>query len=162
MSYARRELGFAIATLVGALALAVTPLPGAIEAFRPDWVALILLYWALSSKRHFGLLTAFWMGLALDALTGSLLGQHALALLIVVYLAERFYFQMRVFPLSQLTATVGALLAIYEFVLFWADGAAGRTVPLIERWAPVLVGAALWPLLYLYLDGLRSDRRERI
>jgi rod shape-determining protein MreD len=162
MGRARKEFWLAATSLVVALALAVTPLPGPVEAFRPDWAALILLYWVLSSQRRFGLLTAFWMGIALDVLTGSLLGQHALALLIVVYIAQRFYLQIRVFPLSQLTLTVGALLAIYEFVLFWADGIAGRTVPLIERWAPVVAGAALCPLVFLYLDSMRQDRRVRI
>ncbi|HET7134120.1 MAG TPA: rod shape-determining protein MreD, partial [Gammaproteobacteria bacterium] len=84
------------------------------------------------------------MGLALDALTGALLGQHALALLVVVYIAERFHLRLRVFPVSQLALTVLVLLGLYEFILFWIDGVADRTVPLIERWAPPLVGTLAW------------------
>lgn len=50
-------------SLLFALGLAVVPLPASIVAFRPDWVALILIYWSLIAPRRYGLLTAFWMGL---------------------------------------------------------------------------------------------------
>ena len=101
-------------------------------------------------------MTAFWMGIALDVLTGALLGQHALALVLVVYLAERFHLQLRAFPVSQLALTVLVLLALYEFMLFWIDGVAGRTVPLVERWLPPLTGTLVWLAMYMLFD-----RRER-
>ena len=91
------------------------------------WVAVVLLYWSVTAPRRFSLLTAFWMGIALDLLSGSLLGQHALALLVIVYIAERLHLLIRVFPLSQLGLTVLALLGLYEFILFWIDGVAGVT-----------------------------------
>ena len=144
------------------LVLAVVPLPGAIEPFRPDWVAVVLLYWSLRAPRAFSLLTAFWMGLALDTLSDSLLGQHALALLLIVYIAERFHLRLRVFPLSQLAVTVLLLLCLYEFVLFWVDGVAGRTVPLIERWAPPLTGTLVWVAMAQLLDRGRREARARL
>lgn len=147
-----------LVSIIAALALAVVPVPGAIAPFRPDWVALALLYWSLVSPRGFGLLTAFWTGLALDALNGALLGQHALALLVIVYLSRRFYLRLRVFPISQLTMAVTVLLLVYQFVLFWIDGVAGRTVPLVERWAPVVSGALVW----LVVVGLTERGRERV
>jgi rod shape-determining protein MreD len=145
-----------ISSLVATLALAAVPLPDIIAPARPDWVAVVLLYWSLTAPRHFSLLTAFWMGIALDTLTGALLGQNALALLLIVYLAEKFHLQLRVFPLSQLAITVLLLLGLYEFVLFWIDGMAGRTVPLVERWLPPLTGTLAWGALYVLFD-----RRER-
>ena len=145
-----------ISSLVATLALASVPLPDIVAPARPDWVAVVLLYWSLMAPRHFSLLTAFWMGIALDTLTGALLGQNALALLVVVYLAEKFHLQLRVFPLSQLAITVLLLLGLYEFILFWIDGMAGRTVPLVERWLPPLTGTLAWGALYVLFD-----RRER-
>jgi rod shape-determining protein MreD len=145
-----------ISSLVATLALAAVPLPDIVAPARPDWVAVVLLYWSLMAPRHFSLLTAFWMGIALDTLTGALLGQNALALLLIVYLAEKFHLQLRVFPLSQLAITVLLLLGLYEFVLFWIDGMAGRTVPLVERWLPPLTGTLAWGALYVLFD-----RRER-
>lgn len=147
-----------LVSVIAALALAVMPVPGVVGPFRPDWVALALLYWSLVSPRGFGLLTAFWTGLALDTLNGALLGQHALALLVIVYLSRRFYLRLRVFPISQLTMAVTVLLLIYQFVLFWIDGVAGRTVPLVERWAPVVSGALVW----LVVVGLAERGRGRV
>lgn len=154
-------LGAAL-SLIFMLALSTVPLPNAIAPFKPDWVAVILIYWSLVSPRRFSLLTAFWMGLALDTLSGALLGQHALALLVVVYIAERFYLRFRVFPVSQLTLTVAGLLGVYEFVLFWIDGVAGRTVPLVERWAPVLTGTILWTMMLVFLERDRREARARL
>jgi rod shape-determining protein MreD len=114
------------------------------------------------TPHRFSLMTAFWMGVALDTLTGSLLGQHALPLLVIVYLAERFYLRLRVFPASQLAVTVLILLGLYEFILFWIDGVAGRTVPLIERWAPPLTGTLVWLLMVALLDQRRSEARARL
>ena len=151
-----------LTTLVAALALSVIPLPDAVVAFRPDWVPLILIYWTLVAPERFGLLTAFWMGLAVDTLSSSLLGQHALAMLVVVYLSLRFQLRIRVFPIWQMSMTVFALLAIYEFVLFWVDGVAGRTVPSVERWGPVIVGTVLWPVLLAAFDQARQDTQVRI
>jgi rod shape-determining protein MreD len=136
--------------------LSLVPLPDSVAPLRPDWVAVVLLYWSLMAPRHFSLLTAFWMGIALDTLSGALLGQNALALLVVVYLAEKFHLRLRVFPLSQLAITVFLLLGLYEFILFWIDGMAGRSVPLVERWVPPLTGTLVWVLLYMMFD-----RRER-
>jgi rod shape-determining protein MreD len=153
---AKRQWWASTLSLVATLALAAVPLPDSVAPLRPDWVAVVLLYWSLMAPRHFSLLTAFWMGIALDTLSGALLGQNALALLVVVYLAEKFYLRLRVFPLSQLAITVFLLLGLYEFILFWIDGMAGRTVPLVERWVPPLTGTLVWVALYMMFD-----RRER-
>ena len=161
---ARREHSVfaALVSLALMLALAVVPLPEAIAPFRPDWVAVILLYWSLVAPRRFSLMTAFWMGIVLDTLSGSLLGQHALALLLVVYLAERFHLQLRVFPVSQLAIVVLVLLGLYEFILFWIDGVAGRTVPLIERWAPPLAGTLAWLIMLAFFDSGRRQASARL
>ena len=156
MAAARRHWLVSILSLLTTLALASVPLPDAVAPLRPDWVAVVLLYWSLMAPRHFSLMTAFWMGIALDTLTGALLGQNALALLVIVYLAEKFHLRLRVFPLSQLAFTVFLLLGLYEFILFWIDGMAGRSVPLIERWVPPLTGTLVWVALYMLFD-----RRER-
>jgi rod shape-determining protein MreD len=160
---ARREHSFFVPafSLVLTLALSVLPL-GAVSAFRPDFVAVVFLFWSLTAPRRFSLLTAFWIGIVLDTLTGSLLGQHPLALLVVVYLAERFHLRIRMFPASQLAIFVLLLLGLYEFILFWIDGVAGRTVPLIERWAPPLTGTLVWLMLFTFFDTGRRQSSARL
>lgn len=144
-----------IVTLIVALALTMLPLPRAIDAFRPDWVALILIFWALAAPGSYGVGIAWLVGIVLDVAQGTLLGQHALALAVIVYITVRFHLQMRVFPLGQLTATVFALLALYQFLLFWINGVAGVQAPAIVYWAPVLIGTLVWPVLNVFLSGMR-------
>ena len=149
-------------SFVAALVLAIVPLPAALAAYRPDWVPLVLIFWGLMAPERSVLLTAFAMGLALDTLSGALLGQHALAMVTVVYLSVRFHLLIRVFAVWPLSVTVFLLLVIYEFMLFWIDGVAGRSVPIIERWAPVVSGALVWPLVLGYLASVRHDAQVRI
>lgn len=162
MGQARNSWRLPILTLVLALALTAVPLPASVAPFRPDWVPLILIFWSLLAPERFGLLAAFWMGLLLDTLSGALLGQHALALVVVVYLTIRFHLRIRVFPVWQLSVTIVLLLTIYEFVLFWVDGVAGRTVPLTERWAPLISSALIWPVILAYLDRYRHEAQVRM
>jgi rod shape-determining protein MreD len=143
------------------LALAVVPLPDVIAPLRPDWVAVVLLYWSLMAQRRFSLLTALWMGIALDTLSGALLGQNALALLVIVYLAEKFHLRLRAFPVSQMAFAVLFLLGLYEFILFWIDGVAGRTVPLVERWVPPLTGTLVWLAMLVLFDRGQREARAR-
>ena len=158
----RLTFRFALLTFVFALALTIMPLPTSIAPFRPEWVPLILIFWSLMSPERFSLLTAFWMGLFLDTLSGALLGQHALALVVVVFFTVRFHLRIRVFPIWQFGTTIVMLLVLYEFVLFWIDGVAGRTVPLAERWGPLIGSALVWPLILGYLDQFRRDAQVRV
>jgi rod shape-determining protein MreD len=150
------------ASVVVALLLSVVPLPDAIVAFRPDWVAVVLLYWSLIEPRRYGLLSAFWIGIVLDSLTGSLLGQHSLALLLIVYLSQRLYLRIRTFPASQVATIVIGLLALYELVLLLIDGFARRDVALIERWGPVVTGGLLWLLVLAVIERSRQAAEARM
>jgi rod shape-determining protein MreD len=144
-----------IVTIIVALMLTVVPLPDAAEPFRPDWIALTLIYWAMMLPRTWSVGSAWFVGLLLDVAQGTILGQHALALCVVVFVTVRFHLLMRVFPMQQLTATIFALLALYQFVLFWINGVAGVDVATIYYWAPVLTGTVLWPVVTMLLSGIR-------
>lgn len=144
-----------IATLLVGLMLTIMPLPEAIESFRPDWLALLIIFWAMQLPRTWSIGTAWFIGVILDVSYGTLLGQHALALCVVAFITVRFHLLMRVFPLSQLSATVFALLALYQFLLFWINGVAGVTAQAVDYWGPVITGTIVWPFLYMFLSGIR-------
>ena len=149
-----------LVTLIVGLMLSIMPIPEKLEAFRPDWIALMLIFWALQLPRTWSVGTAWVTGVILDVSYGTLLGQHALALSVIVFVTVRFHLLMRVFPLSQLTATVFALLALYQFLLFWINGVAGVTAPATTYWGPVITGSILWPFLYMFLSGVRYRSRS--
>ncbi len=145
-----------IATIVVALMLMVIPLPDGTEPFRPDWVTLTLIYWAMMMPRTWSVGSAWIVGIVLDVAQGTILGQHALALSAVVFVTVKFHLLARVFPMQQLAATVFALLALYQFLLFWINGVAGIDAPAISYWAPVLSGTLLWPVVMVLLRGVNS------
>jgi rod shape-determining protein MreD len=153
-----------ICTVLGALFLSVMPMPAPIEHYQPEWLALVVVYWCLTTPERFGPGTAWACGLVMDALSGTLLGEHALALLLLAFLALRFRLQVRVFPIIQQSITVALLLAVHAFVLFWVDGVAGVYSGVTSRAWPVLVSALAWPFLVLGLGWLctRSGNGQRV
>ena len=141
--------------IIAALMLSIVPLPEWAAPYRPDWVALTLIYWSIALPRAYSVGTAFLLGIAQDIAFGTLLGQHALALCLITYLTVKFHLQLRVFPMSQMTATVFALLGLYQFILFWINGVAGIYTDAAVYWGPVVTGTVLWPVVSLFFGGVR-------
>lgn len=150
--------GRVIGLTVLALAAMVVPLPSILEPYRPNFVALTVLWFCLLSPRLLGLAYAWCAGLALDGFSGVLLGQHAFTLTVIAYLAARFRLQIRAFPPLQQSAVILALLWINEFLLFWIDGVAGHPVTDWRRWLSVPISAAFWPLIAGFYARYASRR----
>lgn len=141
--------------IIMALMLAIVPMPDWASPWRPDWVVLTLIYWSICLPRTVSVGTAWITGIVLDVAHGTLLGQHALALAFIIYLTAKFHLQLRVFPMSQMTATVFALLVIYQFILFWINGVAGTYADAVAYFGPVVSGTLLWPLVSIFFAGIR-------
>jgi rod shape-determining protein MreD len=156
-NFARRLMYWA--SVAAGLVLAVVPLPGWLDALRPDLALLAVIYWILASPRIAGLGYAWLAGLFLDVLRGMTLGQHALGFLLVAFLTHRAQLRMRMFPILHQAGAVMVLLAVYHFVIFWTDGLTGHGYTGWNRWLPVLSGALLWPLIFAAGDTL--TRRSR-
>lgn len=152
------------ATVVCALVASVVPLPDAIEPYQPEWLALVVCYWCLTAPERCGPGTAWTCGIVMDVLRGSLLGEHALALLLVAFLALRFRLQVRVFPIVQQSLTVAVLLAVHAFVIVWIEGATGVAIGVTERAWAVVASALAWPFLVLAIDHVRvrSGAADRV
>ena len=154
-----RGLSVIAGSYLAALILTIWPLPHWAEMLRPVWVALVTVYWCLWLPQRIGVITAFAAGLLLDALTGTLLGEHALALVLVAWMALWMHLQVRVFPWWQQCFVVLCIMLVYSFVLFWVDGMLGYTLGAALRWTPVLVTALVWPWVTLVLARLHQRYR---
>lgn len=149
-----------VVTIIIALMLMMAPLPEWGVSFRPDWVMLTLIYWAMLLPRTWSVGSAWVVGIIIDVAQGTLLGQHAVALCFIVFITVRLHLLMRVFPVLQLTATVFALLSLYQFLLFWINGVAGVSAPPSTYWAPVISGTLIWPVAYMFLSGVSYRTRS--
>lgn len=148
-----------LGTLAFALLSMLVPLPGVLQPFKPYWPALFLLYWSLESNDRVSLGLAFVIGLFADLLDGVLLGEQALRLCAIVFIALRFRSRLRFFPMWQLTLAVLALLLNDRVLLLIIRTFAGEPLPPASWWISPFVGAALWPFLFLLMDDLRMRLR---
>ena len=150
-----------VVTLALAMLLTVLPLPYILQPMRPYWVALVMIFWCLETRGLITLGSAFLTGLVLDLLTGSLLGMHALGLVILVYLVTRFRARLRFFPPWQQAFSVLALLLNDRIILLWIISLQGDALPTASFWLAPVISTMLWPWLFLLMDRFRSIVRHR-
>jgi len=128
-----------------ALILTVLPLPWWLDVARPAFLVLTVIYWSVNAPRAGGLAIGFFAGLMLDVFQGPVLGEHALALSLITYIAVREHQRIRSKPAIQQALIVLAALVMYEVVLFMIDGWTGHPVTSPLRWVHTLSGALIWP-----------------
>jgi rod shape-determining protein MreD len=142
-----------ILTFVIALVLSIITLPQWGALFRPAWVPVLLLFWILAFPHRIGLGIAWVLGIMLDVLNGTLIGEHALALVVITWLYLRFYRQIRMFPMMQQAVVVTILIAIYQVLLFWIQSLTGQEIESRFFWFPIGTTLLLWPLLCLFFKN---------
>jgi rod shape-determining protein MreD len=125
--------GFIAATLVAALLLNLLPWSGPGLWIKPDFVALVVLYWCIEAPRRIGFLAAWLLGLTMDVADGTLFGQHALA--------------YTMFAVTSQMLHVVALLLMNDLIVIAVRALAGAQFPGLHYFIGSFVGGALWPVL---------------
>jgi rod shape-determining protein MreD len=162
MRASRESRSLIVLTIVAAVLLSLLPMPELLSPLKPYWVALVMIYWTLETRDLISLGAAFLVGLVLDILSGSLLGMHALSLVVMVFLVQRFRSRLRFFPPWQQALSVLGLLVNDRIILIWITALLGEPMPTWKYWLPPLIGVAIWPWMFLLLDSLRARvRRHR-
>ena len=142
-------------TFVIALLLTALPMPESTAIWRPAWVALVLVYWCMAAPERVGVVVGWTAGLFLDVMTGTLLGQHALGLSVVAYVAHRTHRRVRVLPLWRQGITIFALVFLYQALVLWSNGIRGIPVTAPAYWTSPLVSMLLWPWIFVVLRVVR-------
>ncbi len=153
--------GVIVLSFIIALALHMLALPDWAEPLRPDWLVLVLVYWCIAIPERVGVIIGWLAGLLLDVASGALLGQNALTLAIVAYLALRLHQRIRVFPLWQQSVSVMLLVTLHLMLALWIKGIIGQSIETWIYWLPALSSLFAWPLVYLTLRHLRREYRVR-
>ncbi|MET0291748.1 MAG: rod shape-determining protein MreD [Steroidobacteraceae bacterium] len=154
----REPLLLIYATAIIALMLTVVPLPSYAAVFRPVFLAIVILYWSTMTPQAGGILLGFLFGLLLDAVKGVQLGQHALAMSFLAYLAIRLHLMTRAKPLFQQCLFVAIAMVLYETLLWAIDGWSGRPMHSPTRWAHAITDAMLWPVVAGLLGRTHGSR----
>ena len=140
-------LSFLIACLLQFL-----PVSELLTIWVPQWVALVIIYWALVLDDRFKLLLPCFVGLCLDAMNGTILGQHALALLLLSFIVLKNAKKLRRAGRVQQVIEIGFLILAYQFILFLIQGVIGQQLTDWSYFAASLSSAIIWPWVSIILD----------
>ncbi|MEK7322392.1 MAG: rod shape-determining protein MreD [Pseudomonadota bacterium] len=149
-----------IASFVVALLLGIVIMPAWTALFRPEWAAMVLIYWCLALPHRINVGYGWLAGLCVDVLSGALLGQHALGFAVIAYLVVKLHQRLRVFPVWQQALSVTVFVALEQLLVLWVQGMIGLAHESWTYWLPSIVSGLLWPWTFWLLRRLR--RRFRV
>jgi rod shape-determining protein MreD len=140
---------------LAALLACIYPLPLWLMPARPDWLALLVVYWTWRLPQGFSIGAAWLIGLLMDGMEGGLLGRHALALAVVAYASLLLRRRMLLYSLPQQMLLVFALCATHQILVHWVQNLIGHPTPSLAFLMGSVTGAFLWPAV---AAGSQSDR----
>jgi rod shape-determining protein MreD len=154
---AREKAGgsfIAISFLV-ALVLSIVPLPEWARPLRPEFIAMLLIYWCLSAPERVGVGFAWFVGIVMDVAHGVLLGQHALTFTLVAWATAKLHQRIRLFPIWQQALSVFLLIVLSQMLTLWIKGMAGQPPETWKYWLPSVTSFILWPWFFVFMRGTR-------
>jgi len=146
-------------TLFMAVVLTLLPMPNWAIWARPAWVLLVLIYWSIMAPHRVNIGVAWVMGIILDVLCGTLLGEHAFALVIVTFFVVRMHNQLRVYPALHQSMWVLVFVVIYQFILFCIQGFLGDAPKTLLYWSSSFTSMIIWPWISMMIRD--QQRRHR-
>lgn len=151
---------FIVLTVLVALFLNGLPWGGIWLSLRPDFVALVLLYWCTHNPSRLGVGLSWFVGILADVADASLFGQHALAYTLLAFGGVVLHRRLQMFELRQQTTQVFLIFAVtyaaYALVQWQVNGFLVWTYFL-----GCLTSTLLWAPLSIMFQAMRQMRMDR-
>jgi rod shape-determining protein MreD len=142
-----------------AVVLSILPLPPYLQLIRPAWVLLLILYIQAYLPDYFHALGVLFLGLCLDVLLVTPMGEHAFALIIITWLMMSIMKRCVFYATIQQMLIVGLGCWGYQFILYIADGSLGYPSSLVPVSGVAVTSMLCWPLL-LKIKLLPTEQRR--
>jgi rod shape-determining protein MreD len=139
------------------MALLFSMLPVGRIAWRPDIVALVLVFWGIHQPHRIGMGAAFFMGLLVDVHQSAMLGQHALAYTVLSYLTLTIHRRLVWYNVFSQAVQILPLFALSHMLELFVRLISGGVFPGYTLAMAPLFEAMLWPLAIVVL--LAPQRR---
>ncbi|MFT4652973.1 MAG: rod shape-determining protein MreD [Kangiellaceae bacterium] len=150
---------FIFISIIMGIILQIIPMPPPIDLYRPDWLLLILLYWAMALPNRVNVGIAGIAGLILDILYGTALGVHSFALAVPVYLISANYQRLRNYSMLQQAVMILMLAVLYRLIVYWLQyWITGIEFNWTYMW-PAFSSVIFWPWLFWLLRKFRRNLR---
>lgn len=145
-----------------AFILTIIPVPHAISVFRPPWVLMFVLYIQFFLPRYFRVTWLFFLGLSLDIVLASVIGEHAFALLLTSWFATSKARRFQFFSIAQQMILIAIFCLMYQLVLVLIDESLGYNNEFSYAIGTVFISMLFWPWTKLVADNtLQSSDANR-
>ncbi|MCE9679797.1 rod shape-determining protein MreD [Shewanella sp. AS1] len=148
-------------SLLVAMVFQIMPLPSIVEPWRPDWVLLVIFYWAMALPHRYNILTAWILGVLLDILLGAHLGIRAFAISLAVYVVVLHFQRLRNFPMWQQALMMSTLVCLYHLLVFWLQFVVNVASFEFNIFLPVISSLFIWPWVFWILRRIRRIYKVR-
>jgi rod shape-determining protein MreD len=154
--------GLIVGSLLAAFLFNALPWSGWLLLSRPDLVMIVMLFWVIHQPSSVGQGIAFFLGLVMDVNDSMLLGQHALAYVLVAYAGQVLRVRILSFPLGEQTLHVAGIALGAGLTILLLNLLLGADFPGFAMLLAPVIAALLWAPItgILYLPFLRGLRRE--
>lgn len=146
------------AVLTAALVLSILPMPELFHGFRPPWILLLLLYVEYYLPNKFNICIILFIGLLLDVLLATVIGEHSFALLFTTWIASSKARRFQFFSMLQQICLIGFFCFMYQFLISLIDGLLGFNYSIYMSLASAGLGMFFWPWLRLLGDNMLLTR----
>lgn len=142
-----------------ALLLCIFPVVYEGRWLRPEFLALVVIYWVVRMPQQISMTLIFIAACLQDLLEGGYLGQHGLALVAVAYLALLLEPRIKHYVMWQQAIAVLLMVIAHQLVDNWVHSFQGAAAVSMEFLMPAFTSAMLWPLVQMGMDRLRQRLR---
>ena len=156
----RLILGVAISAFV-ALVLTVVQLPGWLFYFWPDWIAIVVAYWALIAPKKIGPFIGFIIGTLLEVLFVRKFGILGFGLATLAFIVNSTSQQLRALSIWQQMLSIGVFISLFKLLTGWLSGLVSGFTITTEYWYSLFGSVLIWPFAYILLEELRRSVRIR-
>ena len=150
---------FIFASMLTALMLNWLPWEGLWLALRPDFAALVLLYWCTHKPHRIGIGIAWTLGIFADVADSSLFGQHALSYSVLAFGGILLHRRIQMFDVREQPMQVFPLFLI-SYAVFASVHWIMRGTLSWEYFLGCLTSALLWLPMSIMLQSMRHKRSD--
>jgi rod shape-determining protein MreD len=150
---------FILLSVLAALFLNGLPWEGIGLLLRPDFVALVLLYWCTHKPMRLGIGLSWAVGILADVSDASLFGQHAIAYTVLAFGGVVLHRRLQMFDLRQQTIQVFGIFAttyaVYALVNWQVKG-----YVVWPYFLGCLTSSLMWMPLSIMFIAMRQKRAD--
>ncbi|OGV28920.1 MAG: rod shape-determining protein MreD [Legionellales bacterium RIFCSPHIGHO2_12_FULL_35_11] len=139
-------------SLILVFVLTIVPLPDGVNALRPAWVLVFILYIQCCLPEYFRITWVFLLGLCLDVLCGSAMGFHSLALLATAWIASGRGRGFEYYSIAQQMSVIVLFCLVYQFFIYLLDAYFGIAGDIKYVFGSSFLSVLVWPWLRFFIS----------